>query len=341
MTPTGILRIGAPRRRLVVALVATLLAGCAAPQLQEHAADSEPARLDAESAIMPDGYRLPLQHWGESTQATAILLALHGFNDYSRAFADLGPYLATDGILTYAYDQRGFGATAQRGRWAGEERLIADLEALIELLRERHPGVPLFLLGESMGGAVVMAAAAHGNGADGVVLVAPAVWSRDTMNPVQRLTLQVAAHTLPWLELTGRGIKINPSDNLEMLRALGADPLVIKGTRVDALWGVTNIMDRAMGAARGLPGPALLLYGEQDEIIPKNAFCTMLERMPEDATGVRILLYENGWHMLTRDLQGERVMADIAVWLQNQNGPLPSGEEARAGSRRLARLCGA
>jgi len=43
--------------------------------------------------------------------------------------------------------------------------------------------------------------------------------------------------------------------------------------------------------------------------------------------------------MLTRDLQGKRVMADIAVWLQSRNGYLPSGEEVRAGSRRLERFC--
>lgn len=293
---------------------------------------------------MDDGYRLPLRRWGidparGGTKASAILLALHGFNDYSNAFADLGPYLATRGILTYAYDQRGFGATAQRGRWAGEERLIADLEALVALLRERHRGIPLFLLGESMGGAIVMAAAANGKVADGVVLVAPAVWSRSTMNPIQRLTLQVAAHTLPWLTLTGRGLKIRPSDNLDMLRAFGADPLVIKGTRVDTLWGVTNIMDRAMGVAGKLSGPTLLLYGERDEIIPAKAFCTMLERTPKDLKGARILLYENGWHMLTRDLQGKRVMADIAVWLENRSAALPSGEETRAGSRRLESLC--
>lgn len=288
---------------------------------------------------MADGYRLPLRHWGDAARPSAVLLALHGFNDYGNAFAGLGPYLARRNVRTYAYDQRGFGATAQRGRWAGEDRMVADLKTLVGLLRERHSGSPLFLLGESMGGAVVMSAAAEGANADGVVLVAPAVWSRDTMNPLQRLALQVAAHTMPWLQLTGSGLEIRPSDNLAMLRALGADPLVIKGTRVDALWGVTNAMDRAMTASNRLSGPALLLYGERDEIIPEDAFCAMLRRMPEHEAAVRILLYRNGWHMLTRDLQGERVMADIAAWILDKNAPLPSGEEAGAESPRLARFC--
>ena len=289
---------------------------------------------------MTDGYRLPLRHWGDTEQPGVLVLALHGFNDYGNAFADLGPFLATRGVLTYAYDQRGFGATAQRGRWGGEERMIADLTTLSELLRERHPGIPFFLLGESMGGAVVMAAAVTANGgADGIVLVAPAVWSRDTMNPIQNLLLEVAAHTVPWLELTGSGLDIRPSDNLDMLRAFNADPLTIKGTRVDALWGVTNIMDRAMAEAAKLSGPTLLLYGEQDEIIPEDAFCALLHRIRSDRQDIRIALYRKGWHMLTRDLQGKRVMADIAAWLEDRRARLPSAEEVQADSRRLERFC--
>ncbi len=329
-----------PIRRLLAALlVLTLAGGCAAPQLQRASAESKPARLGSNDAVMADGYRLPLRRWGNPGQAKAVLLALHGFNDYSNAFADVGRYLADRGVLTYAYDQRGFGTTAQRGRWAGEARMIADLGEVTRLLRKRHPKVPLFLLGESMGGAVVMSAAAEGLTTNGIILVAPAVWSRDTMNPIQRLILQAAAHTIPWLELTGRGLNIRPSDNREMLRAFSKDPLVIKGSRVDALWGVTNIMDLGMTAAGRLQSPALLLYGEQDQIIPENAFCAMLEQMPEEKSGIRVLLYENGWHMLTRDLQGERVMADIAAWLSDQNIGIPSGEEVQADSHRLERLC--
>jgi alpha-beta hydrolase superfamily lysophospholipase len=339
MRPRDTSRIDGIRRLLDLLLVTAFLAGCASPQLQERASEFNAARLTAEEAIMDDGYRLPLRRWGDPAQSNAILLALHGFNDYGNAFAHLGPYLATRGFLTYAYDQRGFGATTQRGRWAGEDRMIADIKALARLLRERYPEIPLFLLGESMGGALVMSTVAQGKEADGVILVSPAVWSRETMNPIQRLILQAAAHTLPWLELTGRGLGIRPSDNLEMLRDLGADPMVIKRTRVDALWGVTNVMDQAMDAAHELTGPALLLYGEHDEIIPENAFCTMLERMPKYTSGVRIMLYRNGWHMLTRDLQGKRVMADIAAWLRDPGGYLPSGEETQPGGRRLERFC--
>jgi alpha-beta hydrolase superfamily lysophospholipase len=288
---------------------------------------------------MEDGYRLPLRRWGDPSRARALVLALHGFNDYGNAFAGLGDYLGAQSVLVYAVDQRGFGTTAQRGRWPGEERLVADLLALVDLLRERHPGLPITLVGESMGGAVLLAASPRLRDVQGLVLIAPAVWSRDTMPGYQRLALAAAARTLPGLELTGRGLGIRPTDNDPFWRAYSADPLVIKATRVDALWGVTNLMDLAARTSPPPDIPLLLLYGERDQIIPKGAFCTWLRRVDDQQPGVRLALYGKGWHMLTRDRQGAWVLADIAAWIQDPAAALPSGQETAIDGGRIKDLC--
>jgi alpha-beta hydrolase superfamily lysophospholipase len=317
----------------------TLLAACVPPQVQTPAAPSQPPRLAAEAAVMEDGYRLPLWRWGNPDRPRGLVLALHGFNDYGNAFAGLGDYLGAQNFLVYAVDQRGFGTTAQRGRWPGEERLVADLLALVDLLRERHPGLPITLVGESMGGAVLLAAAPRLGDVQGLVLIAPAVWSRDTMPAYQRLLLAAAARTLPGLELTGRGLGIRPTDNDPFWRAYSADPLVIKATRVDALWGVANLMDQA---TRTLPNPTLpilLLYGERDQVIPKHAFCAWLSRLPSGTPGLRLVVYGKGWHMLTRDRQGAWVMADIAAWIRDPSAPMPSGEELETDWVRVQGLC--
>jgi alpha-beta hydrolase superfamily lysophospholipase len=297
---------------------------------------------------MPDGYRLPLRVWpphaSTPTEQDIVVLGLHGFNDYARAFAPLANSLAEAGITTYAIDQRGFGATALAGRWHGGKQLVADLTALADLLRRRYPTARLYLIGESMGGAVVISAVTQASlPVDGAVLIAPAVWSRDSMPWYQRAGLDTLVRIAPGMRLTGEGVDIQPSDNIAMLRAMGTDPLVIKATRVDALWGVTNLMDRAMAAAPALadrfPGSLLLLYGEHDEIIPRGAFCRMLEQLPSDGDRVRLALYRRGWHMLPRDLQGQRVHEDVIAWLRDPRGPLPSGEESAPGSRRTDDFC--
>src|SRR5690606_11685790 len=109
-----------------------------------------------------------------------VIVGLHGFNDYSNAFAIPAKAWLKQGIATYAYDQRGFGRAPDRGMWPGTETLVADLDTATRLIARRHPGVPLFVAGESMGGAVIMAAVPAGRLKDveGAILAAPAVRGR-------------------------------------------------------------------------------------------------------------------------------------------------------------------
>jgi acylglycerol lipase len=310
------------------------LAGCATPQVQLRGERLTAPRLEADRVIAVDGAALPLSAWLPQGEPRAVVLALHGFNDYRKAFAEVGPFLAARGIATYAYDQRGFGATAQRGIWPGSGILVDDARTVAALLRQRYPGRPLYLLGESMGGAVAMSVLAETPEAtDGTVLVAAAVWGRATMNPLQRGALWLLAHSLPGLRLTGSGLGITPSDNKAMLRAMSEDTLILKDARVDALWGMANLMDRALTDAPRLTVPALVLYGEHDEIIPRRPTCRMLSTLTSSA---RVAIYPNGYHMLTRDLEARVVLEDLAAWLADTAAPLPSGHEADG----LLTLCG-
>jgi alpha-beta hydrolase superfamily lysophospholipase len=325
----------------VLLLVLTANAACTPVVMPAGAASAAPA-LAADALVMADGTRLPLRRWLPADRSpAAVILALHGFNDYSNFFEAPGTYLAGRGIASYAYDQRGFGGAPNRGLWPGNRTLADDLRHATRLVRARHPGIPLFLVGESMGGAVVMVAmAAHEPPpADAVVLVAPAVWGRASMPWYQNMALWIGAHTFPEGRLTGRGLGIRASDNVEVLKAMGRDPLVIKETRIDAVFGLVGLMDEAMAAAGRVDGRVLVLYGENDELIPEGAIREMLARMPAAAgAGVgsrRVAFYPSGWHMLLRDLQAEVVWKDIAAWIDRPNLPLPSGADgsARTGNR--------
>ena len=272
---------------------------------------------------------LPMRSWVPERPPKAVILALHGFNDYSKAFATFGDHAAEQGYAVFAYDQRGFGANDDAGYWPGIDQLVADLRAQRALLAERYPEVPLYLLGESMGAAVVIAAASQQKPFDvaGIVLSAPAVWGLDQLNPFYRATLWVTVRLAPNLRLTGKGLEILPSDNIEMLRELGADPLVIKGTRVSAIAGLVGLMDLALAASPSLPGPLLVLGGVQDQVVPPDAHKAMLAQLTaEPCTEVT---YPEGYHMLLRDLQRRLVWEDVLAWIEGR--PLPSG---------LAQACG-
>jgi alpha-beta hydrolase superfamily lysophospholipase len=281
-----------------------------------------------DSFVTGDGAILPMRSWlPKDGPIKAVIVGLHGFNDYSNFFAVPSSYLSHHGVAGYAYDQRGFGGAPGRGLWAGSAAYTHDLADFVTEIRKRHPGVPLYLLGESMGGAVTIVAMAGSAPpqADGVILVAPAVWGRATMPWYQRWLLAIAAHTMPWLELTGKGVHISPSDNIKMLRAFSRDPLVIKGTRVDTLHGLTDLMDEALAQGGKLRLPALVQYGENDQVIPKEPTLRMLEKMPMTT---RKAFYKDGYHMLLRDLHGDRPLADIAAWIDDHNSRLPYGTDS-------------
>lgn len=280
-----------------------------------------------------DGTLLKLSHW-DSAEPKAVIIAIHGFNDYRRFFSAAADYLTKHGITSYAYDQRGFGESPHVGFWAGSDTYADDLRQFTQLIKAKHPGLPVYLLGESMGGAIVIDAMARPQKpeADGVILSAPAVWGRKTMPWYQTSLLWTLSHTLPWMTLTGRDLGIMPSDNIEMLRALGRDPLIIKETRVDAIYGLTNLMDSALSSAEKLNANTLLLYGQKDQIVPAEPTALFVKDLLAHAGGQKtIAYYENGYHMLLRDLQAPVIWQDIAHWVTANSATLPSGADRNLG----------
>ncbi|HEY5236828.1 MAG TPA: alpha/beta fold hydrolase, partial [Rhizomicrobium sp.] len=203
-----------------------MLAACA-PMQAPHGPQNAWPKIEDDAFVTRDGLRLPLRHW-DAKEPEAVIVALHGMSDYSNAFAMPGPYLAEHGITTIAYDQRGFGAGPHAGEWAGADAMRIDLDDCVDAAHVKYPGVPVFALGESMGGAVVLTALASGHppNVDGVILVAPAVWSREDMPASYRAALWLGAHTIPFMAVSPpRTVKIWPSDNIPMMRAIGRDPL--------------------------------------------------------------------------------------------------------------------
>jgi len=280
------------------------------------------------------GTHLHLKTWNTpQTKLKSVIIAVHGFNDYSNFFQQAGTYFSQHQIISYAYDQRGFGGSPNRGLWAGTETYIADLNCFIQLVKNKHPHVPIYLLGVSMGAAIVISTISQSShlAVHGIILAAPAVWARQTMPWYQNGLLWTLSHTVPWVTLTGQELEIMPSDNIEMLKAFSRDPLVIKATRVESIYGLVNLMDQAFSDAQLISTNSLLLYGEKDEVIPKEPTYQFLNNLPDTPTKhISIAFYKNGYHMLLRDLNASIIWNDIDFWINSFSPPLPSGADIRA-----------
>ncbi len=323
---------------MLVCLV-LLVAGCGGlPSYNMKLAPLPASALQADDVfVMQDGARLPVRSWLPSGKPRAVVLALHGFNDSRDAWELPGPVIAAAGVALFAPDQRGFGAAPERGFWPGAAAMEADAAAMLRNLQARYPDTPVYAMGESMGGAVLMALAASGQAPPiaGWILLAPAVWGRAQMDVALSSGLWLVSTVAPGLSVTGAEVPIRvvPSDNRDALLRLVHDPLTIRRTRFDALRGLTDLMDAAQAAAPSLPVHTLALYGERDTLVPAEATGRAWEAM---GPGVRRGLYRSGYHLLMRDRARMAVIRDVLAWIDAPDGWLPSGADVAAGSWRSA-----
>jgi alpha-beta hydrolase superfamily lysophospholipase len=274
-----------------------------------------------------DGARLGLTIWQTPAPPVAVVVGLHGMNDYANAFHFSAPVWAGQGIATYAFDQRGFGRSVGRGIWAGADLMTEDLRVFVDLVKARHPGVPIIVAGESMGGAVAICAFASDRppAADRLVLMAPAVWGWSSQPLPNKTLLWLTANLSPGQVVTPPGWlarTIKPSDNAEELIAMGRDRLMIWGARPDTVYGLVTLMEEAWREVGKVEVPTAYLYGANDDVIPKPPSLKAAARLKKTD---RTAYYAHGYHLLMRDHQRAVVIGDAASFILRPDLPLPSG----------------
>lgn len=300
----------------VFAALASALFTAACVSFPDAPPQSASPRIDGETIVSIDGAPLGLSVW-PAQGPEAVILAVHGMNDYARAFELAAGYWSAHGITVYAYDQRGFGRSPDFGRWAGAATMEADLRAAIAAARAAHPDLPLYVLGHSMGAGLVIKAAGEAPlDVDGAILGAPGLWGGAQLPLVYRMALNISASLAPGKTLTGERTGRRSTDNIAILRQMYEDPYVIKPTRLDAVLGVARLMGAGYRASDDVGGRVLFLYGEKDEIIPVKTMERAAARLCGD---VDIRRYEEGWHLIFRDLQAETVWRDVADWVRGEH----------------------
>jgi alpha-beta hydrolase superfamily lysophospholipase len=202
-----------------------------------------------------------------------------------------------------------------------------DLRTFTALIRQRFPHAVIAVAGVSMGGAVAIDAFASDRPpvADRLVLLSPAVWGWSSQPLSYRVALWTMAHTAPALQLNPPTFitnNIRASDNTTELIRMGRDPNLLWGARMDALYGLMNLMQKGWAETGRLKVPTLYAYGAHDQIIPKQAAFHAAAALP---AGDRTAYYANGYHLLLVDLENPKVWDDVAAFIRNPAAPLPSG----------------
>lgn len=272
-------------------------------------------QLNGDSLTVGDGAVLPLMRWPTEGEPRAIILGLHGYGDYRRAFRLAGPWFAEHGVELMAYDQRGFGETASRGVWPGADNMIQDFGDTVSILRASFPDLPLYVIGESMGGAVALAGLASGQieGVDRLIVAAPGVSGDMPLRQLHDSVLRLAALALPWLAIELRRGGRPWLDPSEAAR-LADDPLILRELSVGTYEGLIDLATIASESLRGALPPTFLLYGELDGTIPRRAVDDLARTLDDEQDDIRY--YPDRHHLLLHEADADVVFADCLKWLR-------------------------
>jgi acylglycerol lipase len=170
------------------------------------------------------GLRIHMRSWASQGAPRAVVVICHGVNSHGGQYLWTGEQLAAAGFAAYAVDLRG------RGRSEGERfyvediaEYVADVRGLIAIARERHPTLPLYLLGHSAGGVVSCALALdHQDEIDGLICES---FAFQVPAPGFVLTaIKGLSHVAPRLGVLTLHMKDFTRDPVA-LKALEADPL--------------------------------------------------------------------------------------------------------------------
>lgn len=254
--------------------------------------------------------------WGPDN-AKCIIIALHGLNDYAMSFDAAAEAWAKRGICTYALNQQGFGVH-QSPRWPGDMVLVRDVHSVMERVRAHHSGVPICLLGESIGAAVAVLATTIDDGIPpaGLILSAPAIRPKNAIPLYQRAAGWFIARFIPNLTVSRNIMASDATDNIAQLRKMNDDANISDHIRLATFVGVGRLMAAAYLRLFRVTVPTLILRGERDKIIPPVDISRVFNALSKSQSDVDLINYPAGYHLLFRDLQAQKVIDDVGIWIE-------------------------
>jgi alpha-beta hydrolase superfamily lysophospholipase len=272
-----------------------------------------------------DGTRIAAYRWDPVGEPRAAVQLTHGMGEHAQRYDHVASALTDAGYVVYAQDQRGHGASADpdrlgdlgKGGWNG---LVDDIGLLSAHIRAEHPGLPLILLGHSMGSfAVQQYLLDHSDDVTGVALTGTAVI--DLLEPALDLdqpldlamfnaAFQPARTDFDWLS---RDEVVVDAYVADPFCGFGIDTESAKGMFV----GARRLADPGQLAALRPSLPVYIAVGEADPVNGELAVLTpLIERLEEAGlTDVTAVTYPEARHEVLNETNSDEVIASLIAWM--------------------------
>jgi alpha-beta hydrolase superfamily lysophospholipase len=284
---------------------------------------------------LSDALHLPLRQFYPKNRApVGIVLAVHGLTLHGGLYDVVGKVLAVDGFHFCAPDMRGFGRCYYDDKHkycvgndckneVDYEKTFDDLVELMKKLRQEHPGVPLFLMGESLGTAVcIRLAAEHPEMVSGLILSGPTV----KVHPLMFLHPEViAAGTVGYMTSPRFQVSMDAfvknliSNDPDVVEEILADPLCRKSLTIKELLATKRIVNRTLHFARMIKPheSVLIVQGSEDKCLIPKAVTRLTRRVRSDDQTLR-WLHAHGHLLLETAFLRPATVNSVYAWLVQQ-----------------------
>ena len=261
-----------------------------------------------------DGMNLFEQWWRPEEKPKATVIIVHGYAEHSTRYTHVAEHLVNNGYDIETFDLRGHGQSeGKRAFVRSFDEYLGDLEQFLERVRQRMKTKNMFLLGHSMGGAIVsLFAITRKPDIKGLILSGPALKISDDISPLLvRLSSIIGTFLprLPTIKLDSSGISRDP----EVVRRYDNDPLVYRGgipARTGAeITGATKMIQAQMET---ITLPLLILHGADDRLADPEGSKSLYERAQSKDKNLK--LYEGYYHEVMNEPEKKMVLADIVEW---------------------------
>ena len=271
------------------------------------------------------GIKIAARSWTSENVIRGIMILVHGFNSHSGYFGWAAEQFASNGFAVYALDHRG------RGKSEGERFYVEkfsywleDVDKLSDIARSENAGVPVYMLGHSVGG-VIASSYVFEHQTEIAGLICESFAFDVGLPELAQLALEGASYLIPHLPVYSLKNEIFSRDP-KVVEQMNNDPLIANEKQPAET--VSEVLKAAALLKENMPNfkiPVFIIHGTADKATRPEGSQYFYDNVgSEDKT---LKLYEGGYHDLLNDIDKETVMRDILAWI-NERIPVQTAATA-------------